>query len=127
MILQRYSSRIKYWWSVFLFFLVIIAVKTYINFITIKNTIQSTNIEIRKTEEKIAFTENFLLNYLDSEYSSYFLAHENNNLFDWEYIIQLKSEQKQEIPEDIPVKSDKLIQTPQESWQKYLKEKFSNI
>lgn len=129
-LLEKYSTWIKYGGSFLAFFLLIIAVRTYINFTTIQNTISSTEYEILQTEDKIAFTENFLLKYLDSEYASYFLAHENNNLFAWEYIIQLKEQSTQAAVQQTQISTDQndnRIQTPQESWQYYLKEKFSKI
>jgi outer membrane protein assembly factor BamD (BamD/ComL family) len=59
----------------------IIATKTYLNYNTIIEAIDSVKHDIKYVEDEIAYSQNFLEEYLDSEYADYFLAHKNNVLF----------------------------------------------
>jgi hypothetical protein len=59
----------------------IFAARTYINYNTIIEAINNVNNNINTVEDEIAYSNNFLKYYLDSEYSDYFLAHKNNILF----------------------------------------------
>jgi hypothetical protein len=61
--------------------------------------------------------------YLDSEYSDYFLAHKNNILFNWEFIIKFQAPSEEEIREQ-ENKDKNIIQTPQESRQHFIKSKI---
>jgi len=103
----------------------IMAVRTYINYTTIKDTITNVEIEIEKTEEEIAYTENFLKPYLDSEYADYFLAHKNNILFYWEYIIRFESP-KEIKPEEEKEENNNIINTPQKSRKHFIESKINN-
>lgn len=99
----------------------IIAAKTYINYNTIIEAIEKVEYDIHSVEYEIAYANNFLKNYLDSEYSDYFLAHKNNILFNWEFIIKFQSPSE---TEEKKIENKNIIQTPQESRQHFIRSKI---
>lgn len=89
-LLRKYPNRIKYGILVLDVFAMILAIRTYVNYVSIETAIESANLEqVVKTDE-LAFTQNFLVNYEKSDYAKYFLEHENNMLLDNEHIIKFE-------------------------------------
>ncbi len=123
--IDNHGNKLKIWWLLVAIVAMIMAVRTYINYTTIKDTITNVEIEIEKTEEEIAYTENFLKPYLDSEYADYFLAHKNNILFYWEYIIRFESP-KEIKPEEEKEENNNIINTPQKSRKHFIESKINN-
>jgi hypothetical protein len=103
----------------------IIAIKTYINYSTIIDAIIEVEYDIQNENEKIAYSNSFLKPYLDSEYADYFQAHKNNILFYGEYIVRFESAKEAKIQEDKEIKDDNIINSPQESWQYFIKSKLN--
>lgn len=89
-LLRRYPNRIKYGLVVLDLFAMIIAIRTYVNYISIETAIEEANIQQQMKTDELAFTQNFLVNYEKSEYAKYFLEHENNMLLADEYIIKFE-------------------------------------
>lgn len=121
-IITDHGNKIKFA-GIFIFIVaMLISIKTYTNYHTIIEAIEDVNVNIKNIEDEIAYSNNFLKAYLDSEYADYFLAHKSNILFNWERIIRFLApiEEKEELSQKDP----KLIQTPQESWQHFIKSKF---
>ncbi|MEI6773389.1 MAG: hypothetical protein WCL18_00725 [bacterium] len=90
-LLRKYPNRIKYGILILDVFAMIIAIKTYVNYISIEVAIESATLEQQIRTDELAFTQNFLVNYEKSEYAKYFLEHENNMLLGDEYIIKFES------------------------------------
>lgn len=76
-------------WLIVAVFVMILAIKTYVNYNVIEQEIEKVNDSIESINQEIAYSENFYKKYLDSDYANYFLAHKNNSLFNWEVIIRL--------------------------------------
>ena len=89
-LLRKYPNRIKYGILVLDLFAMIIAIKTYVNYVSIETAIEDATIQQQIKTEELAFTKNFLVNYEKSEYARYFLEHENNMLLGDEYIIKFE-------------------------------------
>ena len=127
-----HPNRVKYGLILVNIFLILMSVRIYINYITIEDAIKET---IQQTEYKqleLAFTENFLLNYEQSEYAQYFLQHENNILGRWEFIVKFEAlpEKNQEDDNGIAVSQydqKQYIKTPQDSWKHFMEGKLSKI
>jgi hypothetical protein len=103
----------------------IVAIKTYINYSTIKDAIIEVEYDIQNENEKIAYSNSFLKPYLDSEYADYFQAHKNNILFYGEYIVRFESAKETKIEDDEEIKNDNIIDSPQKSWHHFIKSKLN--
>lgn len=133
--IRNNTQKIKYIGLLIFFLSVIITTKTYINYLTIQETIQKTQIEINTKNNEIAFTENFYLPYQNSEYRDFFFSHKNNILFWKEKIIKLEfinnqnnndNENKTKNKEsEINNKKNKI--SPQEARNNFIKEKRKKI
>lgn len=127
----RHPIRVKYGLIVANIFIILIAVRMYINYTAIEDAIQNTIIQSEQKTLELAFSENFLLNYEKSEYAQYFLQHENNILWRGEFIVKFeKMPEKIEKPEEQVIsKYDQkdYIKTPQESRNRFILEKISKV
>lgn len=130
-LLRKYPNRIKYGILILDIFAMIIAIKTYVNYVSIETAIENATIEQQMRTDELAFTQNFLVNYEKSEYARYFLEHENNMLQGDEYIIKFEDMyQKQQANTWTTTTSSidyekKDVSTPQESWKKFILDKIS--
>ena len=125
-IVTKHWNKIKIFWWIFAIIIMLIAVKTYVNYSAIVNEIENVNNNINAVEQEIAYAEKFYSKYLDSEYSMYFLSHKNNILFDWEYIIKISTTQKETENENN--NGNEIIdhyETPQESRHRFIKSKIN--
>lgn len=96
-LLRRYPNRIKYGLLILDFFAMFIAIKTYMNYVSIETAIEDATIAQEDKTNELYFTENFLVHYEKSDYAKYFLEHENNMLLGDEYIVKFEEMyQKQE-------------------------------
>lgn len=124
-IVTRHGNKIKVFWWIFAIIIMLVAVKTYVNYSEIVNEIDSVNKNINAVEQEIAYAEKFYSKYLDSEYSMYFLSHKNNVLFDWEYIIKISATPK-ESDNDSYNDNEKIYrESPQESRKRFIKSKIN--
>lgn len=124
-IVTRHWNKIKVFWWIFAIVVMLIAIKTYVNYSTIVDEIKNVNNNINAVEQEIAYAENFYSKYLDSEYSMYFLSHKNNILFDWEYIIKISTTPKEVENQNNENKEKDHLETPQESRQRFIKSKIN--
>ena len=130
-LLRRYPNRIKYGILVLDIFAMIIAIRTYVNYVSIETAIEDATMEQQVKTDELAFTQNFLVNYEKSDYARYFLEHENNMLLDNEFIIKFEEMyQKQQANSWSTTASyvdyeDKDVNSPQESWKKFILDKIS--
>ena len=129
-LLRRYPNRIKYGLIVLDVFAMIIAIRTYVNYVSIETAIEDATIEQQTKTDELAFTQNFLVNYEKSDYAKYFLEHENNMLLRNEYIIKFEEMYQKPVANTGTASSfvdyqDNVIKTPQESWKKFILDKIS--
>ena len=124
-IVTRHWNKIKVFWWAIAIIVMLVAVKTYVNYSTIVNEIDSVNKNIAAVEQEIAYAENFYSKYLDSDYSMYFLSHKNNILFDWEYIIKISTPEISYEDKGQENKKNELNESPQEAWQRFIKSKIN--
>ena len=89
-LLRKYPNRIKYGILILDIFAMIVAIKTYVNYVSIETAIENATIEQQTKTDELDFTQNFLVNYEKSDYAKYFLEHENNMLLGDEYIIKFE-------------------------------------
>jgi Na+-translocating ferredoxin:NAD+ oxidoreductase RnfE subunit len=81
MFIEENYSRIMVGLAIIFFMIMITGIREFINYSTIIDATQNTVDEQQYWEEKIAFDNNFLLPYLESDTARYFFAHENGSLF----------------------------------------------
>ena len=124
-IVTRHWNKIKIFWWIFAIIVMLIAVKTYVNYSAIVDEIENVNNNINAVEQEIAYAENFYSKYLDSEYSMYFLSHKNNILFDGEYIIKISTTPKGTENQNNENKEKDQHETPQESRHRFIKSKLN--
>lgn len=124
-IVTRHWNKIKVFWWIFAIGVMLIAVKTYVNYSAIVDEIENVNNNINAVEQEIAYAENFYSKYLDSEYSMYFLSHKNNILFDWEYIIKLSTTPKEDENNHNENNEKSHRETPQESRKRFIQSKIN--
>ncbi len=128
-LLRRYPNRIKYWLFAASVFAMIFAIRTYVNYLSIEEAISNALIEKQTKTDELAFTQNFIIPYEQSEYASYFLQHENNMLLSNEFIVKFEEmQQKQEIHTwDLNSYTNfewNQTLSNQESWKKFILEKL---
>lgn len=129
-LLRRYPNRIKYGILILDIFAMIVAIRTYVNYVSIETAIEDATIQQLIKTDELAFTQNFLVNYEKSEYAKYFLEHENNMLLGNEYIVKFEEMyQKQEVNTGTSVSpigyENTVIDTPQKSWKKFIGDKIN--
>ncbi|MCK9466856.1 MAG: hypothetical protein M0P94_00860 [Candidatus Absconditabacterales bacterium] len=121
--ITKHGNKIKIFGTIFAILAMIVAARTYINYNTITEAIDKVKHDIHSVEDEIAYSNNFLKYYLDSEYSEYFLAHKNNALFDGEFIIKFQAPSEKETNQKNN-ENKNIIQSPQESRQHFIKSKI---
>ncbi len=87
--IQKYSTQLKYWLLLAAIFLMILAIRSYLNNVAILDAIDWVEKDKLAKIDEINYTQNFLTKYLWSDYADYFLAHENSILYRNEYILRL--------------------------------------
>lgn len=124
-IVTRHWNKIKVFWWIFAIVVMLVAVKTYVNYSEIVNEIDNVNKNINAVEQEIAYAEKFYSKYLDSDYSMYFLSHKNNVLFDGEYIIKISTTPKESENENHNDNEKNHRETPQESRKRFIQSKIN--
>lgn len=128
-LLRKYPNRIKYGILILDIFAMIIAIRTYVNYVSIETAIADATLQQQSQTDELNFTQNFLVNYEKSDYAKHFLEHENNMLLGDEYIIKFEEMyQKQQAntwTTATEINYDETtIKTPQESWRKFIIDKL---
>ena len=90
-IINEYWTKIKYGLFVLVFVLMIMAIKTYTNYWTVMESIETVNTRAANIQNEMDYAQNFQKKYLASDYGYLFLAHDNSMVFKWEEIILFKS------------------------------------
>lgn len=126
-LILKYPSHIKYWLLVLAIFVMIIAIKNYLNYDSILLEIDEVKNNNNKTQQQILYTKNFLVPYLSSSYADYFLAHENSILYKTEQVIKFEFVDKK-VESDLTGWNTENRSwntlSPQESWNKFIVSKL---
>ncbi len=130
-LLRKYPNRIKYGILILDIFAMIIAIRTYVNYVSIETAIENATLEQQTKGEELAFTQNFLVNYEKSDYAKYFLEHENNMLLDREYIIKFEELYKKQQGNTWNLVSNtdteaQALTNPKNSWKKFILDRLGN-
>jgi hypothetical protein len=59
----------------------IVAIRTYVNYLTVVNSIESVDALAASVQNEMDYTQNFQKKYLSSDYGYLFLAHDNSMVF----------------------------------------------
>ena len=104
----------------------------YSNYLAIESTIENTIAQRESKMAELAFSQNFLAYYENSDYAKFFLQHENNMLADGEYIIKFEQQSQQATWSAVTgavtpslEDSSNLVASPQASWKRFLGEKIA--
>ena len=90
-ILNTYWTKIKYALRVVFFIAMIFAIRTYVNYLTVVDSIETVDARTAAVQNEMDYAQNFQKKYLASDYGYLFLAHDNSMVFRWEEIILFKS------------------------------------
>lgn len=90
-ILNIYWTKIKYALWIIVFIAWIFAIRTYVNYGTVVDSIESVDVRTAAVQTEMDYAQNFQKKYLASDYGYLFLAHDNSMVFRWEEIILFKS------------------------------------
>jgi hypothetical protein len=135
-LINTYGTPLKYGLMLVLLFAMIIAIRTYINYVSIIDTTESVNRRSKNIQSELDYSANFQSKYLSSEYGHLFLAHDNNSIFRGESIINFKTTtgttqvdqtiNLNHIPNRREVEEqEKKNLTPSEAWKQFIQEKLS--
>ena len=90
-ILNTYWTKIKYGLWIILFVAMIFAIKTYVNYLNVVESIKTVDSRTASVQNEMDYAQNFQKKYLASDYGYHFLAHDNSMIFRGEEIILFKS------------------------------------
>jgi len=136
-ILNTYWTKIKYGLRAIFFVAMIFAIRTYVNYLTVVDSIETVNARTASVQNEIDYAQNFQKKYLASDYWYLFLAHDNSMIFDWEEIILFKSLEDEvetwfntdltHIPYRPTEEEQRKMMDPVKAWNLYLKETWSKV
>ena len=136
-ILNTYWTKIKYGLRAIFFVAMIFAIRTYVNYLTVVDSIETVNARTASVQNEIDYAQNFQKKYLASDYWYLFLANDNSMIFDWEEIILFKSLEDEvetwfntdltHIPYRPTEEEQRKMMDPVKAWNLYLKETWSKV
>lgn len=136
-ILNNHWTKIKYVLRVIFFITMIIAIRTYVNYLVVIDSIETVNARTASTQNAMDYAQNFQKKYLISDYGYLFLAHDNSMIFEWEEIILFKSSEDvvetwfnadlTHIPYRPTEEEQRKSMDPVKAWNLYLSEKRSKV
>ena len=136
-ILNLYWTKIKYALWVALFIAMIFAIRTYVNYLTVVDSIETVNARTESVQNEMDYAQNFQKKYLASDYGYLFLAHDNSMIFNGEEIILFKSSEDMvetwfntdltHIPFRPSEEEQKKMMEPMKAWNLYFKEIWAKI
>ena len=136
-IINEYWTKIKYGLFVLVFVLMIMAIKTYTNYWTVMESIETVNTRAANIQNEMDYAQNFQKKYLASDYGYLFLAHDNSMVFKWEEIILFKSSwdvieswfnvDLTHIPYRPTEEEQRKMMEPKKAWNLYFSEVWSQI
>lgn len=136
-ILNLYWTKIKYALWVALFIAMIFAIRTYVNYLTVVDSIETVNDRTESVQNEMDYAQNFQKKYLASDYGYLFLAHDNSMIFNGEEIILFKSSEDMvetwfntdltHIPFRPSEEEQRKMMEPMKAWNLYFKEIWAKI
>lgn len=136
-ILNTYWTKIKYALRVVVFVAMIFAIRTYVNYLTVMDSIETVNARTESVQNEMDYAQNFQKKYLASDYGYLFLAHDNSMIFNGEEIILFKSSEDvvetwfntdlTHIPFRPSEEEQKKMMEPMKAWNLYFKEIWAKI
>ena len=136
-ILNTYWTKIKYVLWIILFVAMIFAIRTYVNYLAVVDSIETVNARTTSVQNEMDYAQNFQKKYLASDYGYLFLAHDNSMIFDREEIILFKSSEDvvetwfntdlTHIPYRPTEEEQRKMMDPMDAWNLYLSETWSKI
>ena len=136
-ILDTYWTKIKYALWVALFIAMIFAIRTYVNYWEVVDSIEIVNSRTASVQNEMDYAQNFQKKYLASDYGYLFLAHDNSMIFDGEEIILFKSSEDvveswfnanlTHIPYRPNEEEQRKMMEPMKAWNLYFKEIWAKI
>ena len=136
-ILNAYWTKIKYGLWVVFFITMIFAIRTYVNYLAVVDSIETVNARTASVQNEMDYAQNFQKKYLASDYGYLFLAHDNSMIFDGEEIILFKSSEDvvetwfntdlTHIPYRPTEEEQRKTMEPMKAWNLYLSETWDKI
>ena len=136
-ILNAYWTKIKYGLWVVFFITMIFAIRTYVNYLAVVDSIETVNARTASVQNEMDYAQNFQKKYLASDYGYLFLAHDNSMIFDGEEIILFKSSEDvvetwfntdlTHIPYRPTEEEQRKAMEPMKAWNLYLSETWDKI
>ena len=136
-ILNLYWTKIKYALRVVFFVAMIFAIRTYVNYLTVMESIETVNARTASVKNEMDYAQNFQKKYLASDYGYLFLAHDNSMIFNGEEIILFKSSEDivetwfnadlTHIPYRPTEEEQRKMLEPMKAWNLYLSETWSKV
>ena len=136
-ILNTYWTKVKYALWVVFFVVMIFAVRTYVNYLAVVDSIETVDARTAAVQNEMDYAENFQKKYLASDYGYLFLAHDNSMIFRGEEIILFKSSgdvvetwfnvDLTHIPYRPTEEEQRKMMEPTKAWNLYLSETWSKI
>ncbi len=136
-ILNTYWTKVKYALWVIFFVVMIFAVRTYVNYLAVVDSIETVDARTAAVQNEMDYAENFQKKYLASDYGYLFLAHDNSMIFRGEEIILFKSSgdvvetwfnvDLTHIPYRPTQEEQRKMMEPTKAWNLYLSETWSKI
>ena len=136
-ILNNHWTKIKYALRVVFFIAMIIAIRTYVNYLVVMDSIKTVNDRTASVQNEMDYAQNFQKKYLSSDYWYLFLAHDNSMIFDGEEIILFKSSEDvietwfnadlTHIPYRPTEEEQRKMMDPKKAWKLYLRETWSKV
>ncbi len=136
-ILNLYWTKIKYALRVVFFIAMIFAIRTYVNYLTVVDSIETVNARTASVQNEMDYAQNFQKKYLASDYGYLFLAHDNSMIFNGEEIILFKSSEDvvetwfntdlTHIPYRPTEEEQRKMMEPMKAWNLYLSETWDKI
>ena len=135
--LNLYWTKIKYTLRVVFFIAMIFAIRTYVNYLTVVDSIETVDARTASVQNEMDYAQNFQKKYLASDYGYLFLAHDNSMIFNGEEIILFKSSEDvvetwfntdlTHIPYRPTEEEQRKMMEPMKAWNLYLSETWDKI
>ncbi len=125
----RHSAYRRYGIFIVSIFFSLYSIQVYVNNLGIDEQITQVKKDIVNLEEENAFMDKFYKGYLQSEYASFFLGHENGTIYPEEKIVRLSYQNELDKGEsllpEIAEKAPITISTPQEARNHFIQTKLT--
>lgn len=122
-IVKTYWIWIKRWLFLSSFFLMFIAIQTYVNYTTIIENTLLVQQQTQRVKDEMSYYKAFQLKYLNSVHAPKLLAHENGVLEYNESIINFKTPVISSTWNNETLKNTYQKKTPREEWKNFFWEK----